>query len=161
MPKGHSNNWLGLVPSVGAWWRVEETGKFMEKRAGQWKAGCTLGFGGFQAASGQGTHPVWPVVNVKVGKVLDIYELLGMRYWWSYSNWWNSGSMESRRQRWQAQRWCHSWRKVLWRCQAQWCGGMPWNQKLGIGEYRSNWPCILGCALIFYFIFIHLLLLYR
>ena len=60
---------------------MEETGKFMEKRAGQWKAGCTLGLGGgFQAASGQGTYPVCPVVNVKVGKGLDIYKLLSMKY---------------------------------------------------------------------------------
>ena len=52
---------------------MEETGKFMEKRAGQWKAGCTLGLGGgFQVASGQGTYPVCPFVNVKVGEGLDI-----------------------------------------------------------------------------------------
>ena len=29
----------------------------MEKRAGQWKAECTLEFGGFHPASGQGTQP--------------------------------------------------------------------------------------------------------
>ena len=52
---------------------MEETGKFLKKRAVQWKAGCTLGLGGgFQVASGQGTYPICPFVNVKVGEGLDI-----------------------------------------------------------------------------------------